>query len=813
MNGTMPQSGRPVAWRWWGAAAGVLLAAFDTAGLAVLGVRFALNGRSVGLPVALYFATSFALLGFLIGWIVESRARERGAAAVIREQMQAISDARVRLAQSEKLAALGQLAAAIAHEVRTPLAVIRSSAQGLCESLPAGDAEAARASSFITAEIDRLRNVIQALLAFARPLQLAAVRSRPTSCSIVSTCSRATTSPPSASASAARRPRRCRRSTPIRTWLPGAARSPGERRRRDARRRRGGAQRAGDGAAVEIAVADSGPGVPPELRERIFEPFFTTRARGIGLGLAVARQIVEAHGGTIAVPRAPRAARASPSGCRSPAAASSPHDPRRVSRGAASSPGRRRKSPGETPQVKRRVLIVDDEERMAEVIASALRRAGYDCETAPDGREALAALESRGADVVVTDWKMPQMDGLELLRRVRETRRDVPVILLTAHGTVPSAVAAMREGAFDYVTKPFDNDELRAVVGRALEMHRLERENRYLRQEVGSRYAPETMVAESARGQELLELVRRVAPSRATVLIQGESGTGKELVARLLHFWSERVGGPFVPVNCKAFAEGVLESELFGHERGAFTGAAAARAGCFERASGGTLFLDEIGEVGVDFQAKLLRVLQDGEVMRVGGGEPRPIDVRVVAATNRNLREEIAAGRFREDLFFRLNVIPIQLAPLRDRREDVLPLARHFLARDNAEAGRRLTFSPEAEAALSAHPWRGNVRELENVVERAVVLARGDAIAPEDLLLEEGDASRMLGETATTAADASSGSLQECLDRAAAERIAAALVEADGQRAAAARALGIDRTTLYRLMKRLGLAGGVAGAR
>jgi len=331
-----------------------------------------------------------------------------------------------------------------------------------------------------------------------------------------------------------------------------------------------------------------------------------------------------------------------------------------------------------------RVLIVDDEARMAEVIAAALRRAGHECETCASGEAALAALEERGADVLVTDWKMPEMDGIELLRRLHARRPGLPVILVTAHGTVPSAVAAMREGAFDYVPKPFDNDELRATVARALELRRLERENRWLRQEVASRYAPEAVVAESPGSRELLALVRRVAPSRATVLIQGESGTGKELVARLLHYWSDRVGRPFVAVNVKAFAEGVLESELFGHEKGAFTGAVAARAGCFERADGGTLFLDEIAEIAPDVQVKLLRVLQEGEVLRVGGGEARPVDVRVVAATNRVVREEIATGRFREDLYFRLNVIPIQLLPLRSRREDIVPLARLFLARHTA---------------------------------------------------------------------------------------------------------------------------------
>jgi DNA-binding NtrC family response regulator len=449
--------------------------------------------------------------------------------------------------------------------------------------------------------------------------------------------------------------------------------------------------------------------------------------------------------------------------------------------------------------MKPRVLIVDDEERMAAVVAMALGRAGYDCETCNSGAEALAALERRRADVVVTDWKMPEMDGIELLRRLRERDPSLPVILVTAFASVASAVAAMREGAFDYVTKPFDNDELRTLVARALDLRRLERENRYLRGEVGGRYAPDTVVAESPRARELLELVRRVAPSRSTVLIEGESGTGKELIARLLHYWSERVGRPFVAVNCKAFAEGVLESELFGHERGAFTGATSSRAGCFQRASAGTLFLDEIGEIGPDFQAKLLRVLQDGEVLPVGAARPVAVDVRVVAATNRSLRDEVGAGRFREDLFFRLNVIPIAIAPLRERREDVLPLARHFLARHAREAGRQLVFSPDAEQALQAHSWPGNVRELENAVERAVVLARESAIVPEDLLLEAGMPRRDVPPSPD-------GSLQDVLDRAAAERIRTALEDAGGQRGEAARVLGIDRTTLYRMMKRLGLS-------
>ena len=448
--------------------------------------------------------------------------------------------------------------------------------------------------------------------------------------------------------------------------------------------------------------------------------------------------------------------------------------------------------------MKPRVIIVDDEPRMATVVAMALERDGYECEPCTSAAAACAAVEARGAEVVVTDLKMPDLDGIELLRRLRATRPTLPVILLTAHGSVPSAVAAMREGAFDYVAKPFDNDELRALVARAIALTRLERENRELRRAVAGRYAPDAMVAESARSIELLALVKRIAPTRSTVLVQGESGTGKELVARLLHYWSDRVGEPFIAVNCKAFAEGVLESELFGHEKGAFTGAASARAGCFERAARGTLFLDEIGEIGPDFQAKLLRVLQEGEVLRVGGSAPRSVDARLVCATNRTLADDVTAGRFRKDLFFRLNVIPIQLAPLRERRDDILPLAHRFLEHQQRESGRALRFGADAEAALLAHGWPGNVRELENAVERAVVLARGEEITPEDLLLEQ------LPDGPPTAA-ATDGTLQDTLDRAAAARIRAALTAAGGNRLDAARALGVERTTLYRMMKRLGL--------
>jgi DNA-binding NtrC family response regulator len=479
-----------------------------------------------------------------------------------------------------------------------------------------------------------------------------------------------------------------------------------------------------------------------------------------------------------------------------------------------------------------RILIVEDNPVDQRLFEQALSEPGREIEVCSDGREALAAFERRAADLVVSDIMMPNMEGLELLSELHRRVPGLPVILVTRFGNIPAAVAAMRDGAFDYVTKPVEVFELQTRVKRALEINQLLHENDTLRQELSGRFGPDSVVAESVESRKLMELVRRIAASHSTVLIQGESGTGKELVARLVHYWSNRVGRPFVAVNCKAFAESVLESELFGHEKGAFTGAIAARQGCFERASGGTLLLDEIGDISAEFQAKLLRVLQEGEVLRVGGSEPRRINVRVVAATNSSLQDKVAAGTFREDLYFRLNVIPIQLLPLRQRREDILALARNFLSRLAAEAGRHMTLDPQAVEMLLGHSWPGNVRELENAIERAVVLTRSDLITAADLMLDRVGGSLPTGSlpiqpasamlTASRALPAlpndadlrarraaaleESGDvgLSEYLDKAAGERIALALAKAKGNRAEAARSLGIGRATLYRFMRRLG---------
>ncbi len=445
--------------------------------------------------------------------------------------------------------------------------------------------------------------------------------------------------------------------------------------------------------------------------------------------------------------------------------------------------------------MKHPIAVLDDEKRMLEVVAMVLgERYGVTTFARPEGF--LEALAKQHFDILITDLKMPGLSGLEVLQRARQLDPELQVILMTAHASIPTAVKAMQQGAFDFIEKPFDNDVLRNLVQRALDMSQLRRQNRYLRSEVSSQYRPESIVAESPAMQQVLELVRKVARSRSTVLITGESGSGKEIIARALHFYSNRLDGPFVAVNSKAIADSLVESELFGHERGAFTGAHRARPGLFERADGGTLFLDEIGEISGDFQTKLLRVLETKEVRRVGGERTIGVDVRVVAATNRDLKAEVASGNFRQDLYFRLQVVPMALPPLRQRPQDVLPLAQHFLQQMRAGEPRRpapLGFTSEAEQRLLSHPWPGNVRELENAVERGTLLAEGDHIDQDDLLLDTAESSPASAHT----------TLKAVMDAAAATHIRQVLAQVNGSRTETAERLGIERTTLYRLMRRL----------
>jgi DNA-binding NtrC family response regulator len=381
-----------------------------------------------------------------------------------------------------------------------------------------------------------------------------------------------------------------------------------------------------------------------------------------------------------------------------------------------------------------RILIVDDEANARTALAELLRDEGFQIETAADGFKALPKLEDFSPDLLLTDLKMPGLDGLELMRRAREGDPEIAAVVMTAYGAIDTAVAAMRQGAADYLTKPINVDELLIVMERVLERQRLHRESGILRERLSERHRIHNIVGSCAGMQRVLETVVQVAPSRASVLITGESGTGKELIAAAIHEHSPRSAGPFVKLHCSALADSLLESELFGHERGAFTGAAGRRDGRFHQADGGTLFLDEIGEIPASTQIKLLRFLQEREFERVGGNQTIKVDVRIVAATNRDLAQLVREGKFREDLYYRLNVVSIEVPPLRARSSDVPLLATYFLRKYTAENGKAIGgFSPEALDRIMHHDWPGNVRELENAVERAVVVCRSDEIRIEDL--------------------------------------------------------------------------------
>lgn len=391
----------------------------------------------------------------------------------------------------------------------------------------------------------------------------------------------------------------------------------------------------------------------------------------------------------------------------------------------------------ETPTLPARVLVVDDEPTARRALESLLLDEGYLVDTASSGEEALERLAERAPEVLLTDVRMPGIDGVELLSRAKVRDPELSVVVMTAFGTVRDAVRAMRAGAEHYITKPVDFDELSVVLSRVLEQRALRREATNLRERVRKSHRFENLLGASAPMQSLLKSVVQVAPSRATVLLTGETGTGKERVAQAIHEASPRRDGPFVKLHCAALAETLLESELFGHERGAFTGAVTRREGRFKLAHGGTLFLDEVSEVSPTVQVKLLRVLQEREFERVGGNETLRVDVRIVAATNRDLAAMVREGRFRGDLYYRLNVVGLRMPPLRERREDIRLLADHFLRRYTVEAGREdiTGFTPKAMEALEAYRWPGNVRELENTVERAVVLCSTTRIDREDLAI------------------------------------------------------------------------------
>jgi two-component system response regulator HydG len=446
------------------------------------------------------------------------------------------------------------------------------------------------------------------------------------------------------------------------------------------------------------------------------------------------------------------------------------------------------------------VLVVDDDVAHRTMLRMLVSGWGYDVSEAADGESAIAAVREKAYDLVLMDIRMLKVSGLDALGEIKRFNPSIPVIMMTAYASVETAVDALKKGAYDYLTKPLNFDELRLAMDRAADHHSLREENRLLRESLGAQFDRGNLIGRSRAMMKLLETVAQVAPSEATVLITGESGTGKEMVAGAIHFNSPRRNGPFVKINCAALTETLLESELFGHEKGAFTGADRRREGKFRQADGGTIFLDEVSEMSPAMQVKLLRVLQDREITRVGGDETVKADVRVIAASNRDLISEIGKGRFREDLFYRLNVVNIAMPPLRERREDIPLLAQHFL---EIFAGKNRKdvkgFSPKAMDRLLRYAWPGNIRELMNTVERAVVLSRSDYLAEDDFAPLFTDVGSHQGGTDQPAADGMP------LDEVEKATILKTLAQAGGNKSEAARRLGITRRTLHQKLKKYGM--------
>jgi two-component system response regulator AtoC len=387
--------------------------------------------------------------------------------------------------------------------------------------------------------------------------------------------------------------------------------------------------------------------------------------------------------------------------------------------------------------VSKRILIVDDEESFRHMLSVILIKEGYEVETSPNGEEGLRQAAASPFDHILCDIRMPRMDGLVFLREIKKTGMEATVIVMSAYGTVDIAIEAMKLGAYDYISKPFKPDEIILTLRKAEEREQLRRENQLLRKEVAREYSFENIVSKNEQMQKIFDVIKKVSHYKSTVLISGESGTGKELVARALHYNSDRSQNPFIAVNCGAIPENLLESELFGHAKGAFTDAIRTKKGLFEEADGGTLFLDEIGELPGQLQVKLLRVLQDGEIRRIGESKPIQIDVRIVAATVKDLQKEVNEGRFREDLFYRLNVLPLHIPPLRERKEDIPLLIHHFIGKYNQAMNKNVaSVDRKAMETLMSYKWYGNVRELENTIERAIVLSEKNEIESENLPVE-----------------------------------------------------------------------------
>ncbi len=453
----------------------------------------------------------------------------------------------------------------------------------------------------------------------------------------------------------------------------------------------------------------------------------------------------------------------------------------------------------------KRLLVIDDEENMRHMLSAMLKKSGYLVDTASDGIQGLDALNRNQFDFILCDIKMPNMGGMAFLKAAREKLENTTVIMMSAYGTIDTAIEAMKLGAYDYISKPFKSDEVNLTLKKAEERESLKKENYLLRErirKIGEDNRFGNMVGKSKAMQAVFQLAEKVARYNTTVLITGESGTGKELIARGVHFQGERANGPLVPINCGGIPENLLESELFGYKKGAFTGADRNKKGLFEEAQGGTIFLDEIGELPLSLQVKLLRVLQENEIRPIGDSKIRKIDVRVIAATSKNLEEQSRKGFFREDLFYRINVLPIPIPPLRDRLEDVPLLCQHFVHRYNKNLGKHIMdIAPAAMALMVKHPWPGNVRELENVIERAVVLAEGDMLLPDHLPPDIGVQPEML----QMGSFVDGYSLKEARKVMEENLIIKALKETGGNRTRAAKLLEISHPSLLSKMKTYGI--------
>jgi len=442
------------------------------------------------------------------------------------------------------------------------------------------------------------------------------------------------------------------------------------------------------------------------------------------------------------------------------------------------------------------ILIVDDEKSMCEMLQDTLVKEGYTVTTSSDPLQAIETVRQTHIDIILLDLVMPEMDGIDVLKQIREAQPDTKVIIMTAYGTIDSAVEAMRQGAYDYITKPFKMSKIKVILERILELNRMAQENIYLKRELAKKRRFDTIIGKSEKMLEIYRLIESVSESDCNVLVQGESGTGKEVIARAIHAHSPRKDKPFIAQSCAAIPETLLESELFGHVKGAFTGATSSKYALLEVADGGTFFFDEIGEVNSSIQAKLLRVVQEREFKRVGGTETIKVDIRIIAATNRDLEKAVKEGVFRDDLYYRLNVVTIHLPPLREKREDISLLAFHFLEKYSAAYKKEIkTIAPDVMKIFMKYAWPGNVRELENIIERAVVLERGKTITLEDLP-QQLQLQRLK--------EISSGErgLVASIEKAEADKIAQVLEQTDWKKAEAAQILGISRKTLWEKVKK-----------